>query len=564
MDIHFACSTCGQSIVIDEAGAGMAVQCPGCQTPLVVPQPEVEQLLVLTQLCPNCDRAYSEHERVCDHCGTPLGEPEPESAVTSNRLKLSTVLGIASARSTTPSPARPRSTKPVPASSPPPAATVISPPATPVTLPSASPEPVEPATPKLSIRRAAPVSASAVPQPPPPAPATPPPPSAPVEVAPPTSEEEDQYRCVGPHCGRVWYESQLGKQVLGMRTIPICPHCQLGVTKLPRTISFWASVPRAFAWPFQGSGAWIVGLGAVLLAYMQIGKKMGLGIFLWGSAAFVLGFFGMVFLNVIRTTVHDFKETLDWPNVTDIQEIVGAAKDLIMAGLLVFAPALLCFLIPILLTWFDLFSEDDDYSSYSSRSTSYVASADDDDETVAVMTNYLALAVETHKAAGTTNTAEYAAAVSNLNTYTASLTNRARAAPAKAVATKQSGPFDKLLGRGVFFLLAIIFAVIGVLYFPMALLGVAMYDSAAGVNPVIIVPAIFKVPLQYLLIVVLVGIMYMIRHFLDLMVDMLPGLLMKVIVFLPVEVVVFYTLIVTGRLLGLLYAANRQKFAWFD
>ena len=39
MDITFRCDQCGQSIVIDAAGAGMAVQCPKCQDGLTVPQP---------------------------------------------------------------------------------------------------------------------------------------------------------------------------------------------------------------------------------------------------------------------------------------------------------------------------------------------------------------------------------------------------------------------------------------------------------------------------------------------------------------------------------------------
>jgi hypothetical protein len=39
MDITFACEACGQSIVIDEAGAGLTVQCPNCGQSLAVPKP---------------------------------------------------------------------------------------------------------------------------------------------------------------------------------------------------------------------------------------------------------------------------------------------------------------------------------------------------------------------------------------------------------------------------------------------------------------------------------------------------------------------------------------------
>lgn len=37
MDISFTCTQCGQNIVIDEAGAGMSVQCPSCSLSLEVP-----------------------------------------------------------------------------------------------------------------------------------------------------------------------------------------------------------------------------------------------------------------------------------------------------------------------------------------------------------------------------------------------------------------------------------------------------------------------------------------------------------------------------------------------
>ncbi len=37
MDITFNCDKCGQRIVIDEAGAGMSVQCPSCGAEVMVP-----------------------------------------------------------------------------------------------------------------------------------------------------------------------------------------------------------------------------------------------------------------------------------------------------------------------------------------------------------------------------------------------------------------------------------------------------------------------------------------------------------------------------------------------
>ena len=37
MDINFDCEKCGQNIVIDEAGAGLSIQCPKCNANLTVP-----------------------------------------------------------------------------------------------------------------------------------------------------------------------------------------------------------------------------------------------------------------------------------------------------------------------------------------------------------------------------------------------------------------------------------------------------------------------------------------------------------------------------------------------
>jgi uncharacterized Zn finger protein len=40
MDIRFSCPACGHHMVIDEAGAGMVVQCPECGSDADVPKVE--------------------------------------------------------------------------------------------------------------------------------------------------------------------------------------------------------------------------------------------------------------------------------------------------------------------------------------------------------------------------------------------------------------------------------------------------------------------------------------------------------------------------------------------
>src|SRR5260370_26624395 len=53
--------------------------------------------------------------------------------------------------------------------------------------------------------------------------------------------------------------------------------------------------------------------------------------------------------------------------------------------------------------------------------------------------------------------------------------------------------------------------ILGCLYFPMALLAVAMKDNPLAANPLIVIPAIFKVPLVDLLTVVLLAVV-MVLH----------------------------------------------------
>jgi DNA-directed RNA polymerase subunit RPC12/RpoP len=56
MDITFKCDKCGQQIAIDEAGAGMSVQCPSCGVELIVPTEKRFRCLTRADL----DRAAEE------------------------------------------------------------------------------------------------------------------------------------------------------------------------------------------------------------------------------------------------------------------------------------------------------------------------------------------------------------------------------------------------------------------------------------------------------------------------------------------------------------------------
>ena len=116
--------------------------------------------------------------------------------------------------------------------------------------------------------------------------------------------------------------------------------------------------------------------------------------------------------------------------------------------------------------------------------------------------------------------------------------------------------------------------VLGCLYFPMAFLAVAMKDTALAANPLVVIPAIFKVPMGYLVTCMVVIGVYLLR----LLGDALAGGAQNVgyhtrdmsVMFMTFglravwSLVRVYLLIVSMRILGLLYVTNKQKFGWFD
>lgn len=94
----------------------------------------------------------------------------------------------------------------------------------------------------------------------------------------------------------------------------------------------------------------------------------------------------------------------------------------------------------------------------------------------------------------------------------------------------------------------------------MAFLGVAVFSSLAAVNPILIVPSVLKVPLQYFLTCVLLGFVLAVRWAGD-------GILTLLI---PIPIVPdvisgfvgLYFLTVQCRILGLLYYCNHNRLAW--
>ena len=99
---------------------------------------------------------------------------------------------------------------------------------------------------------------------------------------------------------------------------------------------------------------------------------------------------------------------------------------------------------------------------------------------------------------------------------------------------------------------------LGVFFLPMALLGVVMFDSLGGLNPVLIIVSIFSSFFEYLGVVaafyVPVGIITMIVIFGSYWGGVLGGLLLQFIT--------VYLLLVAAHILGRFYWRNEEKLYW--
>jgi hypothetical protein len=286
----------------------------------------------------------------------------------------------------------------------------------------------------------------------------------------------DLYGCNNSDCGGVWTEAQLHRQDFQGRTVWLCPKCRLGVTKIVKEPSFWARAPGAFVYPFRGNGTLMLLLGTPLFALLQLASSLTLGFIAWIATVLVVGYFGMLLIDVIRGTASAEAKTMEWPDFTGYGDLAEVAVQIGLTALIVFSPVFVClFLAPGI--WLESISQ--------------------------------------------------------------------------------------LLTPEIWALLALAFTGLGLAYYPMALLAVVMFDDWAAVNPLRVVPAIVRAFLHYIVVLVLLGGLWLVREAGGLVLGALP-LGWKFAAYLPVEFVTFYTLIVSARLLGLLYVANRHRLGWFD
>lgn len=116
--------------------------------------------------------------------------------------------------------------------------------------------------------------------------------------------------------------------------------------------------------------------------------------------------------------------------------------------------------------------------------------------------------------------------------------------------------------------------ILGIIYFPMAFLAVAMKDSPLAANPLIVLPAMVKVPVQYGITVVLLLTVYGISALGDslssqaghsmMMTKDMSTFFVNVGIKCALGLVSVYLLCVTMRILGLFYNASKEKLGWFN
>jgi hypothetical protein len=113
---------------------------------------------------------------------------------------------------------------------------------------------------------------------------------------------------------------------------------------------------------------------------------------------------------------------------------------------------------------------------------------------------------------------------------------------------------------------------LGCVYFPMAFLAVATLDSVGAVNPLVIIPSILKVPLEYIVTVVILASVLIFTKVGDIVLTlafpkgMLTQSVGELVAMFAVKFVWgfigLYLLTVNTRILGLLYLTNKDKLNW--
>jgi hypothetical protein len=108
----------------------------------------------------------------------------------------------------------------------------------------------------------------------------------------------------------------------------------------------------------------------------------------------------------------------------------------------------------------------------------------------------------------------------------------------------------------------ILFGFLGAIYFPMGILGVAMYDSLAALNPMLVVRSILRVPGHYILTLFVFAGLIVVKAVTGKLGD-LPGAI-GIVGHVVDEFDALWSAIFLARVLGGLYYVNRKKLGWFE
>src|SRR3954452_5744658 len=100
---------------------------------------------------------------------------------------------------------------------------------------------------------------------------------------------------------------------------------------------------------------------------------------------------------------------------------------------------------------------------------------------------------------------------------------------------------------------------VGAIYFPMALLAVAVTDNFLALSPHVVMPSILRVLAPYLVACLVLGLLLVVRIGFEVLMGFVP------VPFLPSIVLGFvslYFLVIEMRILGLLFRSNRARLGW--
>ena len=88
-----------------------------------------------------------------------------------------------------------------------------------------------------------------------------------------------------------------------------------------------------------------------------------------------------------------------------------------------------------------------------------------------------------------------------------------------------------------------------------------MFDTVGALNPVLIIPSIFRIFWAYLLAVILCGAIYLANKFGTIALAIVLPL--PVVTGLIIQFIGLYLAMVTARIMGLLYWTKKTELGWF-